>query len=61
MIVEVKAGAMMADADRKQLFNYLRASKRDVGLLLHFGPKPEFKRLTVAPNPAVSASSAFSV
>jgi len=61
VVVEVKAGSALVDADRKQLFNYLRASKLDVGLLLHFGPKPEFKRLTVAADPAASAASAVSV
>ncbi len=28
-----------------QLLNYLRATDVEVGLLLNFGPKPEFKRL----------------
>ena len=27
-----------------QLLNYRRATKIEVGLLLNFGPKPEFKR-----------------
>jgi hypothetical protein len=28
-----------------QLLNYLRATEIEVGLLLNFGPKPEFKRM----------------
>jgi GxxExxY protein len=27
-----------------QLLNYLKATEIEVGLLLNFGPKPEFKR-----------------
>ena len=27
-----------------QLMNYLRATNIEVGLLMNFGPKPEFKR-----------------
>lgn len=30
---------------KRQLLNYLRVSRLDVGLLLHFGPKPTFHRL----------------
>jgi len=44
VIVEVKAGAAIAAADQRQLFNYLRAASIPVGLLLHFGPTPQFKR-----------------
>jgi len=45
VIVEIKTGRAFVDADRKQLLNYLRASELEVGLLLLFGYKPEFKRL----------------
>lgn len=45
VIVEVTAGEQAADADRAQLLNYLRASSREVGLLLHFGPKAVLKRV----------------
>jgi GxxExxY protein len=45
VIIEIKAGAAMVEADERQLFNYLRASSKTVGLLLHFGPRPQFKRL----------------
>ncbi len=33
------------EAHRKQLLNYLRGSKIEVGLLLHFGRKARFYRL----------------
>jgi len=44
VIVEIKAGAAIAAADQRQLFNYLRAASMPVGLLLHFGPSPQFRR-----------------
>ncbi len=45
VVVEVKAGKASDDADRRQLLNYLRATSLEVGLLLHFGPKPAFHRM----------------
>ena len=44
VLVEVKAASAIGDSDNRQLFNYLRCSKKQVGLLLHFGPKPVHKR-----------------
>jgi len=57
ILIEVKSGAILAPYDRRQLFNYLRASKLAVGLLLHFGPKPAHHRLI---SPIFSADPAFS-
>ena len=34
----------MASEHEAQLLNYLRATEIEVGLLLNFGPKPEFRR-----------------
>ena len=45
VIVEAKASRQIDDADHKQVLNYLRGSTIEVGLLLHFGPKPNFRRL----------------
>ena len=45
IIVEMKASQALIEADRKQLLNYLRASEIEVGLLLHFGPKPIHQRM----------------
>ena len=45
VILEVKASQAMTEADRKQLLNYLRGSSVEVGLLLHFGPKPVVQRI----------------
>ena len=45
VIVEVKAARAIDPAHEAQLLNYLRATQMEVGLLLNFGEKPEFKRL----------------
>ena len=45
VLVEAKASAAMSEADQRQIFNYLRASRLAVGLLLHFGPNPSHKRV----------------
>ena len=45
LIVEVKARTERPEIARAQLFNYLRATKLQVGLLLHFGERPAFKRV----------------
>jgi len=44
VIVEVKAGDTLGPTDKAQLLNYLRATKVEVGLLMHFGPEPNFHR-----------------
>lgn len=45
VIAEVKASTKLAEADHKQLLNYLKACPVEVGLLLHFGPKAQVHRL----------------
>lgn len=45
VILELKAGRAIDPAHEAQLLNYLRATQIEVGLLLNFGPKPEFKRM----------------
>ena len=44
VIVEIKADRKIAREHEAQLLNYLRSTPLEVGLLLNFGPKPEFKR-----------------
>ena len=44
VIIEVKACAALCEEHEAQLTNYLKASEIEVGLLLNFGKKPEFKR-----------------
>lgn len=43
--VEVKSTELLSPTASRQLLNYLRASRLDVGLLLHFGPEAKFHRL----------------
>jgi GxxExxY protein len=43
--VEMKAVRAITPAHEAQLINVLRATSLEVGLILNFGPKPEFKRL----------------
>lgn len=45
VVVEVKAGDQESEHHRPQLINYLRASGKEVGLLLHFGPRAVLKRV----------------
>jgi GxxExxY protein len=47
LIVEVKSTFDLHKAHQRQLYNYLRAARKEVGLLLHFGPEPEFHRAIV--------------
>ena len=44
VIVEVKAAKSLLEEHEAQLLNYLKATPFEVGLLLNFGPKPQFKR-----------------
>ena len=44
VIVEIKAVSNLAIDHEAQLLNYLKATDKEVGLLLNFGPKPEIKR-----------------
>ena len=49
LVVEVKSTKELHPIAHRQLQNYLSATKLDVGLLLHFGPKPKFHRLCARP------------
>ncbi len=44
VILELKSVERLAAAHTAQLMNYLRATECEVGLVLNFGPKPEFVR-----------------
>ncbi len=45
IILELKSSKAIDDAHTAQTINYLKATGIHVGLILNFGPKPEFKRL----------------
>ena len=44
VIIENKASEALCELDEFQLINYLKATSIEIGLLLNFGKKPEFKR-----------------
>ncbi len=44
VIIELKAAESLCEEHEAQLINYLKATDKEVGLLLNFGKKPEFKR-----------------
>jgi len=45
IILELKTAESLRNEHIAQLTNYLKATRKEVGLLLNFGPKPEFKRI----------------
>jgi GxxExxY protein len=44
VLLELKAGRTLDKAHEAQLLHYLRATEIEVGLLLNFGEKPQFRR-----------------
>jgi GxxExxY protein len=48
VIVELKACRAKDNSHIAQTLNYLKATGCEVGLILNFGPKPEFKRLVLS-------------
>jgi GxxExxY protein len=47
VILELKAAETLRTEHFAQLTNYLKATDKEVGLLLNFGRKPEFKRIVL--------------
>ena len=45
LVVESKSTYTLPTDARRQLYNYLRATKLEVGELLHFGPQAKFFRV----------------
>jgi GxxExxY protein len=45
VLVEIKSTLDLHPAAKRQIHNYLAATKLEVGLLLHFGPEAKFHRL----------------
>ena len=44
VIIELKSSESLRKEHKLQLINYLKATEKEVGLLLNFGKTPEFKR-----------------
>jgi GxxExxY protein len=63
VLVELKAARTIDGTHEAQLLNYLRATSIEVGLILNFGAKPQFRRLAFAndrkspPGRAISATT----
>jgi GxxExxY protein len=45
VLLELKAARTIEKAHEAQLLNYLKATDIEIGLLLNFGEKPQFRRL----------------
>ena len=67
LIVEAKSTLILHAGASRQIYSYLRSTKLEVGLLLHFGPEPKFYRHVLsnqrkpwfaAPDPQVLIGSA---
>ena len=44
LVIETKSTERVPQSAMRQLFSHLKSTRLDVGLLLHFGPKPRFYR-----------------
>ena len=44
VVAEVKSTRLLSEIAERQLRSYLHATSFGIGLLLHFGPKPRFRR-----------------
>jgi GxxExxY protein len=49
ILVEIKVAQSIASEHEAQLLNYLKATGYQVGLVLNFGPKAEFRRKAFTP------------
>ena len=58
VVVEVKAAMDLHKYAKRQVYSYLRASAKQVGLLLHFGLEPAFHRLDNPGDPVVPKAPA---
>ena len=43
--LELKSTEALSPNAKRQLLNFIKASSKDVGLLLHYGPEPKFHRV----------------
>ena len=45
LVVETKSTLFLHSSASRQIYNYLRATNLEIGLLLHFGARPAFYRV----------------
>lgn len=45
VLLELKSARLLEPIHEAQLLHYLKATEIEVGLLLNFGPRPQFRRL----------------
>jgi GxxExxY protein len=45
LVVEIKSTQEPHSSATRQIYNYLKATNLEAGLILHFGPKPSFHRI----------------
>ena len=50
IILEIKASEKLSEVPKLQVRNYLAASKLELGLVLHFGPRAAFHRVLAPRN-----------
>jgi GxxExxY protein len=67
VLLELKAARTLDPAHEAQLLNYLRATDVEIGMLLNFGARPQFRRLLfdnerkkIRENPCESVAKASS-
>lgn len=56
VIIELKAAEGLVDINEAQLYNYLKATEIEVGLLLNFGKTPQLKRKILTNDRKISLS-----
>jgi len=54
VVLELKSAELLKSEHVSQLRNYLKATDKEVGLLLNFGRTPEFKRIVLGNEPGAS-------
>ena len=45
VIIEIKSTEKLSDVPKRQLRNYLAATNKELGILLHFGPQANYYRI----------------
>lgn len=59
VLLELKSARSIEQAHIAQILNYLKATEIEVGLVLNFGPRPEFKRVTFDNDRKAAHTDAF--